>query len=297
MAILNAYDSKLTKLINKEELALEIKKAGLTENFYVEYKGYPTIINGMDVQPFVHPLYNEVEDCVYLDGRTFLKFNRQGGAMVTNLIDHQLMETRSFLEKAWVIDKTKDKMWSALSWSNSVYIEWFTSLIRNKLGLGIAEEAKMRALVCVYVVGQFYNTLNETTLTRTATLLARNNAVPQNYLQQILAELNGDYPRDIDEFTEAVRNCNFGPSARQFETKDVYQILNGSWHSNTEQKAIVALACEYPPAFASLVYLATQNTMFKKTYIGRAVYSDDRNNNFKNFKRMIDLIKESVTED
>lgn len=296
MALQNSYDSKLTKLINIGEIVSEIKKAKLIQSPHYITKGFPLIVEGMNVQPFMHPIYSPETGEVYSDARSYLTEDRLGAYKVISLSDQELSDTRAVLELAWVSDKNKDKVWSAFAFANRVFINWFSDLLSHRMGLDAEKQNKMRALVCIYTIGLYFNNMSEAELLRMADNTARNNAIPREVIRSVVAGLDNTYPRDIDEFVSAVEASDFGPRASGFSVATIYNMLNNSWFISSNTSQIVALACEYPPAFASLVYIATNNPMFKRSLIAGACDKLNRQDNYVNYQRSIKLLIETYQD-
>lgn len=255
------------------------------------------ITEGMDVLPFQHPIYDYDKSCVYIDTRAYSSIDKQGNLSVRNTLDDKLTKLRAELEIAWVKSQNKNDVWTAFTFSNKIFITWLTDLIAYRIGLNPLNHIRLKALIASYSIGLFYNGLADSELIRQASLLARNLAIPADILQEVLARIDNDLPRDVDELMTAIGAVDLGPRARDFSAAALFNMLGGSWFSNANSPAIVALAIEYPPAFAALVKMAIDNTMFKRTGIGQKVDRENRQNNYQNFSRAIGLLIEKYTEE
>ena len=123
------------------------------------------------------------------------------------------------------------------------------------------------------------------TIARHLQSIARNNPISIEAIEEVSERIDGGFPRDVDEFIEAIEKVDFGPRLKGFNTKALYTVLSGSWWSNTNAATFVAIAIEYPPAMAALVEMAIENSMFKRTQIGTIVYDMNRGNVFTNYSR------------
>lgn len=295
MALLNSYDSKLNKLVKVQEIILSIKKAMLGNDIPNRNKEVFYITEDMDVLPFQHPIYDADNECVYIDVRSYSSVDKQGNLVIRNTLDEQLMNLRADLELCWVRSDSKSDVWSAFSFSNKIFVNWLTDLIAYRIGLTPLNHIRLKALIAAYTLGLFYNGISENELVRQASLVARNLAIPADVLEEVLARIDGDIPRDIDELITAMEAVDLGPRARDFSVAALFNMLGGSWFVNSNASAIVALSLEYPPAFASLVKMAIDNSMFKRTGIGQKVDRENRQNNHQNFNRAVNLLIEKHT--
>ncbi len=294
MALVNAYDGHLSKLARPDEILKQIKKAIHVQSPYEEVKGFPMVVDGMDVNPFTHPLYDPEKDVVYYDGRSYLKEDRGGKYNIKSQTDYTICSLMAYLEKAWVNDKSKDNMWSAFAISNKLFITWLTDHIVNITGLEQNYYLRLKALICLYSIGLFYNGLSGRELERFAVLVCRNNAIDYNQALSTLSILDGTYPRDIAELVDAIKALDFGPRANNLFVSQLYGNLNRSWNGTPGAGEVMALAMEYPPAWAGLVYMSFRDTQFKRTSVGTLVQK--RPKDADSFFRAIDHVVGGVAD-
>lgn len=295
MALKNSYESKLNKLIKVNEIITSIRKAMLGNEILNLNEEIFYITEGMDILPFTHPIYDYTNKCVYIDTRAYSSIDKQGNLVIRNVLDESLTKLRAELELSWVKSQNKNDVWTAFAFSNKIFINWLTDLIAYRIGLNPLNHIRLKALIASYSIGLFYNGIASNELVRQATLLARNLAIPAEILQEVLARIDNDIPRDVDELITAMAAVDFGPRARDFAVVTLFNMLNGCWFLNTNSTNIVALAIEYPPAFAALVKMAIDNSMYKRTGIGQKVDRENRQNNFQNFNRALNLLIEKYT--
>lgn len=297
MALQNSYDSKLNKLINVNEILLAIRKSLIGNVAHPVSKDIDCVTEDMDVNPFMHPLFNKENGKVYIDTRPYASINKQGELVIRNTLDEELTVLRAQLELCWIKSDTKNDVWTAFTFSNKIFVTWLTDLISYRIGLNPLNQIRLKALVACYTIGLFYNGIGEMELIRHANLVARNMAIPADVLQEVLARIDNDIPRDIDELITAIQTIDLGPRAHDLTTAALLNMLGGSWFANANTPAIVALALEYPPAFAALVQMVINNSMFKRTGIGQKVDRENRQNNYQNFTRAVNLLIDKYNDE
>lgn len=295
MALLNSYDSKLNKLIETNPILLSIRKATIGREMQNEDGKIFFVTEGMDVDLFQHPLYDPEKNRVYVDTRTYASLGRDGTMVVRNMADEQLAKLRAELEYCWTNSDTKNDLWNAFTISNKIFINWLTNTIARKFGLNPLNQVRLKALIAAYTIGLFYNGVNETMLMRQVLTFSKQLAIPNEVITNVMALLDNDLPRDLDEFFTAFEAVDFGPATRGFNARTLLNMLGRAWYINANALDIVTLALEYPPAFASLVYMASNNSMYNKSEIGGAVDQERQRNRqgIQNFPLSIDMLTRS----
>ena len=138
----------------------------------------------------------------------------------------------------------------------------------------------------MFVIGQYFNTIEDSlSVNRYLQMIARNFMLDATLVVQVAEELEQNFPRDIDEYIWTLRRLDISPRLKEFNRLVFFNMLSGSWFMNANHLQIVSLAVEYPPAFASLVYMATQYSVYKRSGIGQRVDKANRHNAHANYVR------------
>lgn len=289
MSLQHAYESKLNKGFNTNAILLEIAKAKLGNELHSTQDGIFYITENHDVSPFFYPIYDKETDSVYVDSRPFTALAKDGSLNIRNKIDEELINLCALLEREWINKDKTDTFYSAFSFSNEIFIRWFTDIIGHRFGLDPFQKTRIMAVTAMYSLGQYYNNIDsQFSAEKHLQQVKRNLPIDYQTLKDTAELLDYHFPRDIDEFVKAVNDLDMGPRFHGFNSTVIYGLLNGAWWSNANTPQLVGLSIEYPPVFAALCYMATKHNMFKKSGIGEAVSYKQRDH--KNYQRAIDLL-------
>lgn len=298
MALQNSYDSKITKLVKTPAILLDIKKSALLSPL----KQYSSRIlyiteDQADVPLFTHPLYEHEHSLVYIDVRPYSTIERDGSLKIRNEYDHELAIMRAKLEIAWQ-QANRNEVYSTLEFSNGIFTRWLGETISHKYGLMPIQQVKVTTLVAMYVIGQYFNVVeDELSISRHLQMISRDYSIDSNLVLEVAGLLDNTFPRDIEEFVQCLKRLEISPRLREFNTVVLYNMLGGSWFLVANQQQIVGLGLEFPPAFASLVYLATQYTAFKRSGIGQRVDKANRRNAHAAFNHQLNSLINSIIEE
>lgn len=290
MSLYNAYDSKIIKGFQTSPIVLAIEKASLTDKTYQPEKSINYVTEAQDVPPFPYPIYDQSSGQVYVDARPYSSLERDGEIKIRNTLDEQLNLLLAKLEIAWTSCERPDSAQRAMAVSSEVFVRWISNIISHRFGLAQYQKMRLTALCALFSVGQFYNNIDDPlSIERHLQSISRNYPVPYETVREVVDGIDVPFPRDVDEFVDAIARFDFGPRMRGFNTKSLYTILNGSWWANSNASTFVAVALEYPPAMAALVKMAIENSMFKRTQIGSVIYDMNRGSTFDNHVRALSL--------
>lgn len=296
MSLNNAYESKLNRNFKPSAILTEIAKAKLSDTLHSTQDGVVYVTENADVSPFIYPVYDKAEGVVYVDARPFSAVNRDGSLSIKNTADEELSKYLALLEIVWAKSERVDTIYNAMSFSNEVFVKWLTGIIVHRFGLNPLQRSKVTALVAMFSLGRYYNSPgNEATQLKYMQQIKMKHPIDLDTVTEVFEKIDRTFPRDIEEFVAALQNIDLGPRLHGFNTTVLYSMMGGAWWINTNSTQIVAVALEYPPAFASLVHLAVSNNMYKRTTIGEVVYGMQQGDNFKQAIRALDLLVEQYT--
>lgn len=295
MSLAHAYDSKLTNGFKVSDIILEISKSQLKlqNNNQQEVQ---QITEQFDVSPFFYPIYDREQDKVFVDIRPFSSLQRDGSIKINNALDDELYSMLARMELVWNRTDRRDQVYSSMTFSNEIFIRWLSDTISQRHGLTPYQSNRLTALCGMYCVGLFHNSItDELTIDRHLQNLTRMVPVDFQVMKEVSERVGNQFPRDIDEFVDAVKRLDLGPRLKDFNTTILYNLLNGSWWANVNSPQLVALALEYPPTFAGLVYMATRHNFYKRTAIGDRTDRANRGTNYTNFHRALKLMIDKYT--
>lgn len=288
MALQDSYDSTLTKLVKTPTILLDIKKSVLLS----QLKQYSPQIEFItedqtEVPLFIHPLYNKEGNVVYLDARPYTSIERNGEMKIRSEYDYQLNLMRAKLELAWQL-KDRNDLYAGLDFANQIFVRWLSETICHRYGLIPIQQVKVMAVVAMFSIGQYFNTIeDELTINRYLQMISRNYMLDATTVVGVAELLENQFPRDIEEFISALHRLDVSPRLKEFNQLVLFNMLSGSWYMNSNHMQIVSLGLEFPPAFAALVYMATQYSVYKRCGIGQRVDKANRHNAHATFVRQL----------
>lgn len=273
MSLSNAYDAKIIKGYPINALTLSIEKATLLKPIEPNTLGIINITEDHDVNPFVYPIFDKEKGMLYVDARPYSSVQRDGTLKIRNTLDESVYNLLAVLERSWVLSDRPDAAARAFNVSSEVMVRWLSGTISHRYGLNPQQRSKVMSLTGMFSIGQFYNNIEDSlTVSRHLQSISRKYPVNETDLNEVAAQLDNNFPRDVDEYVAALGKIELGTRLSDFSTKSLYALLGGAWWGNVNNSILSAVALEYPPAMAALVQTAIQNTMLKRTGIGTTVY-------------------------
>lgn len=302
MALNTAYDSKINKHFNKSDLILAIEKGHHTAENTPTSMGdsIKLVTDDYEVTPLPYPLYDGERDLVYVDVRSSTSIGKDKTLKVRNQPELEFLEILSRLELKWSRAKHTSELQSTFSYSNDIFINWFTDLISHKLSLSPIHTMRLRALSAFYLIGLFDNNPKKSELERYAALLSRKFAVSIDICYEVLDMINSEVPTNIESFVEAMKMIELGTRVKDFSTRALFNYLNGSFFGVNNPTSFVGVAVEYPPAFAAICALTEKYSFMSKSSIGKIVQETNKRNRTtvsKGMKQLfMDIGVESATD-
>lgn len=291
MALQDSYDSLITSGINTAAIILSIKKSALLTPLQSVGDHILLVTEAQtDIPLFIHPIYDREKQIVYLDARGYTSIERNGELKIRSEYDYQLAIMRAKLELAWQLADRTD-VYTAFELPNQIATRWISETISHRFGLTPIQQVKVITVTAMFVIGQYFNTIEDSlSVNRYLQMIARNFMLDATLVVQVAEELEQNFPRDIDEYIGALQRLDISPRLKEFNRLVFFNMLSGSWFMNANHLQIVSLAVEYPPAFASLVYMATQYSVYKRSGIGQRVDKANRHNAHANYVRQLNQL-------
>lgn len=291
MAIRSSYDSKINKLMQIKPIVLEIEKAMLHGEVHRFSDEILFVTDGFtEVPPFIHPIYSPEKDIAFVDVRGFSSVGQDGNLALKGDVDSELTLLRAKLELVWQRAPRADTF-TAFHFSNLIFVRWLADTICHKQGLQLGQKSKVLAVTGLYNIGLYYNNItDEYQINKYAEMISRDFYIPLEEVFSVIDTLDNPFPRDVDEYVEALKKMQISPRLANLNTVGLYAMLGGSWFMTANSIQLVGLAVEYPPCFAAMVSIATRHKIFKKTQIGERVDRANKGGAFDHFARAMNTI-------
>lgn len=243
-------------------------------NELVPVPGYPNIKMvppGLyKFQPFQQPITKielpSMEADIIIDGRQLL---RQSGQPVrTDVFDHVVLT--ALLTKFWYQGSAADKkeLINTGPFLPRAFIQWVTKTVTQKLQFDFVQASMLRALTAIYYV-QLHGPLMDPNnaaevdkiLTRAARYLPAQTSITLGRAVGDLVPLH-----NISDYVAWVLKVIDSPRADQLTVSWLQVALAYSW--GAAYRETVAVALEYPPVFAAMVYTTAKAHSYTKTSLG-----------------------------
>ena len=296
MAIPNSYAGRLTSKFKTSAILLEIKKATVLTPPH-GYNEHILLIteNMSDVQSFVHPLLDEQTGRVYIDARPYTLLERDGTLRIRNEADYELNVMRAKMELIWAT-ASRTEISAALEFSSEVFVRWLSELISFKYKLQPQQVSDLIAVCALYNVGQFHASVpDERDINRHVQKIAITYHLDANRVFSIYDQVG--LPGNLEGFVNAVHDMKISPRLDDLNALTIAHAIGGSWFISVWAADIVSLALEYPPAFATLVFMAMKYKMFKRSAIGERVDRMNRRGNWEDFSRNVQSLFDRYIRD
>lgn len=291
MAIRSSYDSKINKTVQLKPIVLEIEKAMLHNEVH-RFSDEIIFVSDdfKEVPPFIHPIYSPEKDIAFIDVRGFSSVGQDGNLALKGDIDSELTVLRAKLELIWQ-RAPRSETFTALHFSNTIFVRWLADTICHKQGLQLGHKTKVLAVTGLYLIGLYYNNITEDfQISKYAEMISRDFYIPLEEVFSVIDTLDNPFPRDVDEYVEALKQMQISPRLANLNTVGLYAMLGGSWFMTANASQLVGLAVEYPPCFAAMVSMATRHKIFKKTQIGERVDRANKGGAFDQYARSLNAL-------
>lgn len=291
MAIRSSYDSKINKLMQVKPIILEIEKAMLHGEVH-RFSDEILFVSDdfTEVPPFIHPIYSPEKDIAFIDVRGFSSVGKDGALTLKGDVDSELTLLRAKLELVWQRAPRAD-VFTAFHFSNLIFVRWLADTICHKQGLQLGQKSKVLAVTGLYLIGLYYNNVTDDyQINKYAEMISRDFYIPLEEVFGVIDTLDNPFPRDVDEYVEALKKMQISPRLANLNTVSLYSMLGGSWFMTANAIQLVGLAVEYPPCFAAMVSVATRYKIFKKTQIGERVDRANKGSAYDHFARALNAV-------
>lgn len=272
MALKSSYDALSLRGYKLDEIraCIDIAKT-MNQTVMVSKDVHFITDTATGVPPFPAPIVHE--GVAYLDAREFTSTDRNGKLKVRNPIEYQLRYEQACLELIWANTLVPhERLMTQMSYHIEVFSKWLAGGLTRTYGLNPTQEMQIMAACSLYAVGQYYNHVeDEITTFRLQEVVAKRLNINIQMYEAITGETEYLFPRSVEEFVNLLKVSDISPRLRDVSSLAIIQALGGSFWGVTQEKVLVSLALEYPPALYTMMATCIANTSFKKTRIGSVI--------------------------
>lgn len=228
-----------------------------------------------DPKPFPHPVrFIDDEDYITIfDARTSTRFDRTTGEPVVNnsaLFRRDLII--AILEDLWISEGPKEVLRLGHMQVYS-FAFWIANIITRRFALDPAQQIKLTIIAAYYYICLCYPEKEVPELRSAVTVIARSLGMAASYI--LTTADNLPYMGDIHTFVEVVVDQLETDRLSGFTADILATLLAGTWFG-PNNSLLVATAIEYPPVFASLVYLSLTDRANRGTGLAGIVLKKER---------------------
>lgn len=272
MALKSSYDAHPLKdyVLDSIRASIDIAKT-MNQLIKVSNDVYFVVDTASDIPPFPAPIIHD--DVAYVDAREFTTTDKNGNLKVRNPIEYQLRYEQACLELVWTNGLVPhERLMTQMSYHIEVFSKWVAGALTRTYALNPTQEMQVMAACSLYAVGQYYNNIeDEITTFRLQEMVAKKLNINIQMYEGITGATEYLFPRNIDEFVELLKESDITPRLRDISSMAIIQALGGSFWGVAQDKVLVALALEYPPALYTIMATCIANTSFKKTRVGSVI--------------------------
>ena len=259
--------------------------------------------SNQDVPAFTHPFHiddpnhHEAADPapLFLDGRAYLRPNREGGFNYTNITDYRFQIMRAVFNLHWL--KSPRDLFNLGDLAPLVFCRWLSGAVVKRLGLGPGEQVRVMTVTLFYWYSLFREADEDFTEKEKMRILSKLNQIassPTTLSMDIVEDMY--MMRDINDYVGLLRHVVGSTRMENFSPAFLFAALGGSWFG-LNAKETIAVATEHPPTFVAIVQMALDDRSYRKSGLGQLVYTLDKRGRGEVFSNnSMSLIKQYLVE-
>lgn len=287
--ITNCYDSGAFKHYVLKTLGadLELAKAQNQTQQMSEDVHYllPTSSIASFPAPYLHG------GIVYVDAREFSSQQRTGELKFLNPMENQLRFEMASFEKIWQDGAiSKSNILSQFPYHVEIFSKWVSSTLQSLYALDPYQTISLQAISALFVVGQYINSVDDQMALRLQEKMCRDLKISFSTFESVTTGTETLFPRNLEEFCEHIIASEISPRLIDISPASLRQALGGGFWGVSNERLVVNLALEYPPAFLALIKTCIENTSLKRSRIGSTVISNNYKNNHSSFLRSYQML-------
>lgn len=247
--------------------------------------------------PFAHPIdvvrpgvnRGEQESKeVVVDCRPFTKTSRFNELTVTNHPEMELARRRGVLHAIWV---TSDSylLRNTLNALMPIFSSWVSESIAKRLDMDAISQLKIANIAAWWFWCQCNEKDDLDGNTRNKVLRLISDATRSSF-ETVEEDLTGiEYFDDITTFCDEAKERLSNPRVKHLDPGALIQLATGVW-MGTHAREIMAVAIEYPPYLAAVVYSALHERGMRSAQFTKLVQRFVTRPDVKGFKHSIDQL-------
>ena len=247
--------------------------------------------------PFAHPLdvvrpaanRGELEQkTVVIDCRPFTKATRFNELVVTNHPEMNLARRRAILHSIWV---TSDDylLRNTMNSLMPIFASWISESLVKRLDMDALSQLKLANIAAWWFWCQCNNKTDLNEGTRNKVYRMVSDATRASF-DSVEEDLDGiEYFDDIVTFCNETKERLNKPSIKHLDPGALIQLTTGVW-MGVHAREIMAVAVEYPPYLAAVVYSALHERGMRSAQFTKLVQRFVTRPDIKGFKNSIDKL-------
>lgn len=248
---------------------------------------------------FAHPIDvirpgargTEEKRLVLIDVRPFTKANRYNEMSVTNSVEMGVAQRRAQLHSIWI---TSDAylLRNTVGALMPIFASWISESIAKRLDMDAISQLKVANIAAWWYWCQYNEKedLNEGTRNKIYRIIADATRSSFDSVEEDLGEIQ--YFSDITTFCEEAKERLNNPRIKHLDPGALIQLSTGVW-VGTHAREIMAVAIEYPPYLAAVVYTALHERGMRSAQFTKLVQRYITRPDIKGFKQSIDQLAQS----
>ncbi len=255
----------------------------------------PSYLKG--ISPFFHPVLftHNGKQVAVIDTRAFLKTGADGMARITSPNDYEFMLVRAALSLLWNSpDSGPGDQMAIADFAGQVFCRWVPETLVRRLSLDPMHQQTLVTLSGLFFFSQFSDAPLDTEQAQLhlAQRVARLTRVPIEAQLEILRDTGAI--RDILGFVDVIKQKIASPRIEQLNAGLVVTSIGASWFGAASRE-VAAVALEYPPYLAAMLYSGITDRSYRNTPINKLAESVDRAGAARDYALSVARLIEELT--
>ena len=297
MILTQPYNFRGLKWVDQKATIQGIQRYIITEYSYLqgkqllnllpfdgEYTLQPVVLYGTsavekEIPVFGHPLVDPDNRWIALDLRQVVKTDPQTQEVsVRNDAEYQMAVQRFILSGIWATGKYP--VVYGYKFPHLVYGEFVSTALARKFGLHAGDQARLKALACVYYASLF----QDGELTDDELNKLRIRLKNELYVEEVLNdafELKS-LMTGLDGFGQACYEMTQNVRLKGLDYNGLVAVFATSWFG-LNAKEVMLTALEHPPTWCALVFASLTERSYKNSALAKAVEQKNKRDAGKEF--------------
>ena len=286
-----AYETLACRAFDTEEIDRKIKLAQVEQELFpVHVPNTSQYVKGVwaiaphnnDVPAFTHPfLLKDVESNLFIDGRSYMRQNKDREIQITSPAEYDYQIIRSVLNLHW-LEEPIDLL-NLGEIAPLVFCRWLSGSVVRRFGLDPVDHNRVLVVTLFYWYSLFRDSnqpFEEKEKMRIVTKLTQITGIPASFAMPWVDEI--PIMPSIEAYTSAVQAVVQSSRVNGFRPAFLFAALGGSWYGSNASETI-AVATEHPPTFIAMILFALEDRSYRRSGIGQMVQTYDKRDRGSNF--------------